>query len=267
MIAVLDAVRAASRLAARLAVRAGSRRVPSGAAFFAAVLAAAVFVATVPAQAQQSQLPPERRVIVIGEGSVSVPPDYAEIRSGVTTRAKTAKEAAEANSKAMAAIMAMLLSSGIAQKDIQTSRFSVRPIYVSQQPSTEQKLSGFSVSNQVNVTIRQIDKAGEILDRLVTTGATDVGNVEFLHSDTSKALDQAREAAIADARRKAELYAHASGLSLGGATWITEDSRYSPPMPMAAALRASGEMAAPVPIATGEDTLRVRITVGFDMTP
>src|SRR5208282_354764 len=219
-----------------------------------------LFVAILPAQAQQSQSPPERRVIVIGEGSVSVAPDYARIRGGVTTRAKTAKEATEANSKAMAAIMAMLVNAGIEQKDIQTSRFSVQPIYVSQQSSTEQKLSGFSVSNQVNVKIRQIDKAGEILDRLVTTGATDVGNVEFLHSDTSKALDQAREAAVADARRKAELYAHASGLTLGGVSWITEDSRYGAPMPMTA-LRASAAMAA-VPIAGGEDTLQVRITVG-----
>jgi uncharacterized protein YggE len=125
-------------------------------------------------------------------------------------------------------------------------------------------LSGFSVSNQINVTIRQIDKVGEILDRLVTTGATDVGNVEFQHSEPSKALDEAREAAVADARRKAELYAHACGLILGGVSWITEDSRYGAPMPMTA-LRASAAMAS-VPIATGEDTLHVRITVGFDMT-
>jgi hypothetical protein len=260
--AVINAALAASRRAV-LPLR--SRWFSSGAAVFAAsVLVAAVFVTALPAQAQQAQLPPERGVVVIGEGSVNVPPDYAQVRSGVTTRAKTAKEATDANTKAMAAITAMLLGAGIEQKDIQTSRFSVQPIYVSQQSNTEQKLSGFSVSNQVNVTIRQIDKVGEILDRLVTTGATDVGNVEFLHSDMSKTLDQAREAAVADARRKAELYAHASGLSLGGVSWITEDSRYALPMPMTA-LRASAAMAAPVPIAGGEDTLHVRITVGFDM--
>ena len=262
---ITAAVMATPRRAARVAVGAKSRRFPSGAAVFAAtVFVMAVFAAMVPAQAQQAQLPPERGVIVIGEGSVSVPPDYARIRSGVTTRAKTAKEATDTNTKAMAAITAMLLGAGIEQKDIQTSRFSVQPIYVSQQSNTEQKLSGFSVSNQVNVTIRQIDKVGEILDRLVTTGATDVGNVEFLHSDMSNTLDQAREAAVADARRKADLYARASGLSLGGVSWITEDSRYAAPMPMTA-LRASAAMAAPVPIAGGEDTLHVRITVGFDM--
>lgn len=260
MNAVADAVVVASRPAAAVATWAGSRWLPSG----AALLAAAVFAAAIPAQAQQSQSPPERRVVVIGEGSVSVAPDFARIRAGVITRAKTAKEATDANSKAMAAITAMLLSAGVEQKDIQTSRFSVQPIYVSQQSSTEQKLSGFSVFNQINVTIRQIDKAGEILDRLVATGATDVGNVEFLHSETSKALDQAREAAVADARRKAELYARAADLTLGGVTWITEDSGYAPPMAMA--MRPPAATAAPVPIAAGEDTLYVRITVGFDMT-
>ena len=263
--ALFAAVVATARPAARVAVVAKWRRFSSGAAVVAAAaFAAGVFMTTLPAQAQPSQLPPQRSVVVIGEGSVSVVPDYARVRGGVTTRAKTAKEATEANTKAMTAITAMLANAGIAQKDIQTARFSVQPIYESRQSNSEQKLSGFSVSNQINVTIRQIDKVGEILDRLVTTGATDVGNVEFLHSEPSAALDQARQAAVADARRKAELYAHASGLVLGGVSWITEDSRYGAPMPMTA-LRASAAMA-PVPIAAGEDTLHVRITVGFDMT-
>ena len=133
-----------------------------------------------------------------------------------------------------------------------------------QGPNTAVKLTGFSVSNQVSVTIRQIAKVGEVLDRLLTAGATDVGNIEFLHSDISKALDQARQAAVADARRKAELYAHAAGLTLGPVAWITEDSGSIPPVAMKA-LRTTGGMAAPVPIAAGEDTLQVRITVGFDI--
>jgi len=225
---------------------------------------AAVSFAALPAQAQQPQSPPQARVIVIGEGSVSVPPDYAQIGAGVTTKAKTAKEATDANSKLMTAITAALMSAGIEQKDIQTSRFSVQPVYTSPQPNTEPKLSGFSVSNQVSVTIRQIANVGEILDRLIATEVTDVGDVEFLHSDTSKALDQAREAAVADARRKAELYARVAGLSLGGVAWITEDSGYAPPVAMGA-MRAFGGMPPPPPISGGEDTLQVRITVGFDI--
>ena len=254
-----DAALATPRLAATFVLRIFARGLLP-----VAVTVAAALIIAIPAQAQLSQSSPERRVVVIGEGSVNVVPDYARIRSGVTTRAKTAKEAADANSKAMAAIIAALLSAGIEQKDIQTSRFSVQPVYVVPQPGTEQKLSGFSVSNQVSVTIRAIDKVGEILDRLITAGATDAGSVEFLHSDTSKSLDQAREAAVADARRKAELYAHASGLSLGSVAWITENSEYAPPFSKAA-MRMPAALAAPVPIAAGEDTLHVRITVGFEM--
>ncbi len=162
----------------------------------------------------------------------------------------------------MAAITAALWDSGIAQKDIQTSRFSVQPVYAPPQPNTEPKLSGFSVSNQLSVTIRQIAAVGTVLDRLIAAGATDLGGVEFLHSDLSKALDQAREAAVADARRKAELYARAAGLELGRVAWITEEPSFAPTATMKA-LRAAGAMVAPVPIAGGEDTLRVQITIGF----
>lgn len=227
-----------------------------------AMLAAFMLAAAAPVQAQQSQ-PSEARIIVLGEGSVSAAPDSAQIRSGVTTRAKTAKEASDANSKLMSAVIAALVGSGIEQKDIQTAQFSVQPVYESPAPNTPAKLTGFSASNQVSVKIRQLAKVGEILDRLIAAGATDVGSVEFIHSDPSKLLDQAREAAIADARRKAELYAHATGLSLGGVAWLTEDSAYTPPIRMKA-MRAPTALAAAVPISAGEDTLQVRITVGYD---
>ena len=111
------------------------------------------------------------------------------------------------------------------------------------------------------MTIREIGRIGDVLDRVVAVGATDVGHVTFLVSDASKALDQAREAAIADARRKAEVYAKAAGLQLGRVEWITEEPGSGPPVPMMTLAQA-----APVPIATGEDTLRVKITVGFEIT-
>ena len=231
--------------------------------FPAACFAVFILAAAIPAQAQQPSAERPARIIVIGDGNVSVAPDYADIDCGVTTKAKTARDATDANSKAMAAVAAALHGAGIEQKDIQTTRFSLQPVYASQQSNTEPKLTGFSVSNQFRVTIRQIGNVGDILDRLIAAGATDFGSVEFLHSDSSKALDQGRTAAIADAKRKAELYAQAAGLTLGGVGWITEDSGYMPPMPFAA-MRAAPAMAA-VPIAAGEDTLHVRVTVGFDV--
>jgi uncharacterized protein len=254
----MEAAMAVPIRAAMLATMAGSFRVPS----FSAIGAAIIFLGVMQAHAQQPPARPEARVVVNGEGSVTVQPDYAQIRAGVTNKAKTVKDATEANTKLMGAITAALRDSGIEQKDIQTSHFSVQPVYASPQPNTEPKLSGFSVSNQLSISIRQIATVGTILDRVIAAGATDVGGVEFLHSDLSKALDQAREAAVADARRKAELYARAAGLELGRVVWITEDPGFAQPGQMKA-LRAAGGLASPVPIAAGEDVLRVQITVGF----
>jgi uncharacterized protein YggE len=228
---------------------------------FACAISAIIAGALVaPAEAQQPPSDRPANIVVSGEGTVSVAPDNAELTAGVTTKAKTAKEAADANSKLMTAVIAALVDASIAKKDIQTSLFSVQPVYTTQ-GNTEPKLTGFSASNQVTVTIRQIDKVGEIADRVVSAGATNIGNLAFLHSDTSKLLDQAREAAVADARRKAELYARAAGVTLGRVVLINENSSYAP---FAKAVR-SVSFAAAAPIATGEDTLRVDITVGFDI--
>jgi len=223
--------------------------------------AAGLVAPTAPARAQQPPTEPQARIIVIGTGKVSAAPDYADIGCGVTAKAKTAKEATDANSKAMSAIGATLRSAGVEQKDIQTSRFSLQPLYAPPQPNTEPRLTGFSVSNQFNVTIRKLDQVGDILDRLIAAGATDIGGVEFRHSDPAKLLDQARTAAIADARRQAEVYARAAGASLGAIVLISEDSN-RPVLFSPGALRAAAAPA--VPIAIGEDTLTVTATVGFD---
>jgi uncharacterized protein YggE len=212
--------------------------------------------------AQQPQSPPEGRIVVTGTGSVRVPPDYAQIRSGVTTRAKTVKEASDANTKLMEAVIARLVDSGIARADIQTARFSIQPVYPPSQSGAELKVSGYSVSNQVEVTVRDIARLGDILDRVVSAGATDVGNIAFLISNPSKALDEAREAAVADARHKAELYARAAGSSLGRVLSITEDAGYAQPVPR---VQAAAGMAAAVPIAPGEETLQAHITVGYEI--
>ncbi len=221
--------------------------------------------AAAPVRAQQQQVSQpsgaQGHIVVIGEGSVSAVPDYAQIIGGVTTQGKSVKEATAANSKIMAAITAALLDAGIAQKEIQTSRFWVRPDYNSSSPA---KISGYEVSNQVTVKIRDLNKAGDVIERMVGAGATDVGNIQFQHSDPSKLLDEAREAAVADAKRKAAVYAKASGITLGRVAWLTEDAGYTPPMPMLGARAAAGAPSQ-VPVSTGEDALRVRITVGFDI--
>jgi uncharacterized protein len=222
---------------------------------------AIVFAAT-PAFAQMPQ-GPDARIVVTGEGQVSVAPDYAAISAGVVSRAKTAGEAADANAKAMAAVIGALTDAGVARDDIRTVQYSLQPTYAAPQPGSEQKLTGFSVSNRLNVKIRDIGKTGGILDKLVAVGATDIGNVEYLHSNSSALLDQARQAAMADARRKAELYAKAAGLTLGVVAFVSENTGVAPPV-FAKALRAAAP-AMPTQILSGEDTLSVQIAVGFDV--
>jgi uncharacterized protein YggE len=225
---------------------------------FAACLAAAV----PPAQSQQPPTLPGARIIVTGEGSVHAAPDSAQITSGVTSQAKTAKEATDANSKAMAAIDAALRGAGVAQNDIQTARFSVSPVYGPQRTNAPQKLVGFSAANEIRISVSQIGSVGQILDTLIAAGATGVDGVQFLHSNLAQLLDQARQAAMADAKRKAELYASAAGLTLGSVAWISEEPLYAPTA-MAGASFAPARAA--VPISPGEDTLRMQITVGFEI--
>ena len=231
----------------------------------AAWLAAAVFAAAPRARADTPAVQPTARIVVIGSGKVSAPPDYADVTCGVVSKAKTAKEATDTNSKTMNAIVAALRDAGIDRKDIQTAGFSLQPVYAPPQPNTEPRLTGFSVSNQFRVTIRDIQQVGGVLDRLIAAGATDVGNVAFEHGDPAKLLDQARAAAIADARRQAEVYARAAGLTLGAVVFISEDSNapvlFAPRM----ALRAAAAPA--IPIAIGEDSLTAQVTVGFDVAP
>ncbi len=222
-------------------------------------LAATLLVSAGGVHAQQPQQAPEAAIVVAGEGSVGVTPDHAQISIGVTTRSKAGKEGVDANAKGMAAILAALKDAGVAEKDIQTARLSIQPVYGSAaMSSAETRLTGYSVANHVTVTVRDTAKTGDVIDRAVAAGAIDLGGISFLVSDPSKALDQAREAAIADARRKAEVYANASGVRVGPIEWITEDTLGAPPMPM-----MSRAATAPVPVASGEDTLRVRVTVGF----
>ena len=230
----------------------------------AALLVAALFLTPARAQSVEPKSPAEARVVVVGEGSVTVAPDYVRIRSGVSTYAKTVKEASDTNSKLMTNIIAALAEAGIAKKDIQTSEFSIEPVYASPSPPGGPKLSGYRVSNQVNVTIHQVSQVGEILDRLVRTGATDAENIAFLISDREKALDQARVATVANAKHKADLYARASGVNLGRVAWITEGSDFEPIAPMGV---ARPKMASsPVPIERGENTITARVTIAFDIT-
>jgi uncharacterized protein len=222
-------------------------------AILTALLAGAVF--TSPALAQSDFSP---SISVLGEATISAAPDRAEIEAGTTTDAKTAREAADANNTAMAKVLAALKGSGINANDIQTSRLSLQPQYApNHDPLT---VTGYRASNRVSVRLYDISKVGSTIDTLVSAGATDVGGINFTVSNASILLDDARTQAVADARRKAEIYAKAAGVALGGPISISEEGPAA--VPMFRAKMAAAPMTA-TPVAPGQETLSVTVQVSW----
>jgi len=203
----------------------------------------------------------DKLLTVTGDATVAVAPDAAVIRIGVTSSAKTAREASDANAKQMTAVMAAIKETGIADRDVQTSRLSLQPQYDPNKSGTA-RLLGFQVTNQLTIKIRDIDKMPSILDRTIAAGANEMSGIEFVVSEQSKLLDQARDDAIADARRKAELYAKAAGVKVGQVIAIAEEGSNPPPRPMVQAMRAGA-----VPVAPGEQTLRASVSVTYAIIP
>jgi hypothetical protein len=220
----------------------------------ALVLAVATSFA-VPASAQT--LPPA--ISVTGEASVSVPPDQAQIDAGVTTDAKTAREASDANNAAMGKVLLALKGAGIDEKDYQTSRLSLQPQYAPNR-SGPSPVTGYRASNRVTVKLRDVTKVASIIDVLVGAGANELGGINFMVSQASKLLDDIRDKAVADARRKAEIYAKAAGVTLGEPLSISEDGGSAP---VFRGKMVGGMAASAAPVAQGEETLSVTVSVSW----
>jgi uncharacterized protein YggE len=223
-------------------------------------LAVAVMLA-MPALAQPA---PPPAISVTGEAKVSVPPDQAQIDAGVTSDARTAREASDTNNAAMGKVLLALKGAGIEEKDYQTSRLSLQPQFAT--PRTAERAPGivsFRASNRVTVRIRDVTKVANVIDVLVGAGANDIGGISFTVSQASKHLDEAREKAIADARRKAEIYARAAGVTLGEPISIAEDGAA---VPMFRG-KVAAPMAAGAPVAPGEETLSVTVSVSWAIKP
>jgi uncharacterized protein YggE len=221
-------------------------------------LAAALVAATLFAAPALAEADFPSAISVTGEAQVSAPPDLAQLDAGVASDGKTAREAAEANNAAMSKVLAALKGAGLEDKDYQTSRLSLQPQYAPNRPGPS-PIVGYRASNRVSIKLHDVAKVASVIDTLVTAGANDVGNINFTVTQASKLLDDAREKAIADARRKAEIYAKAAGVTLGAPLSISEEGAPAP------VFRAKMMRAAPMetstPIAQGEETLSVTVAV------
>jgi uncharacterized protein len=223
--------------------------------------ALAVLVLGAPPAAADEEAP--RRLVVNGTGEASARPDIAVISAGVVVQADTASAALADNTRAMSAVLEQLRASGLPPEDVQTSQFSVMPLYESRRPDPEMtqppRIVGYQVSNQVTARVRDLERLGAILDALVRAGANSIDGPAFDIADPKQLLEQARDAAVADALAKAERYAAAARVKLGEIISIEEGDFYAPPRPM---MRAEA-MAADVPIAPGQTELSASVTIVF----
>ena len=216
-----------------------------------------------PATAQTSVgVPGMRQVTVVGHGEVKGKPDTATVQLGVDTEAASAKEALAQNTTQAQAILAKLKDLGIAEKDIQTSNFSIYPTY----GTDGRQITGYHVNNSVTVKIRELDKAGTLLDQVVQVGANSVTGISFSVDDPQALLNQARTQAMQDAKARASQLAQAGSATVGEVLVITENIGSKPPVPVmlerAAAADTAGQA---VPVQPGEQSFSVDVQVTFGL--
>jgi uncharacterized protein YggE len=210
---------------------------------------------------------PTPSISLSGKGEVVASPDTAFVTAGVTSEGKTARDALDANTKAMAALIETVKAAGVEAKDIQTSGFSVNPNYVYPQPDANgvaapPHITGYAVQNGVSLKIRKLTDLGTILDQMVTAGGNTINGVSFSVDDPAKLLDEARKTAFLDAADKAKVYADAAGVGLGPVMSISEGSNQTAPQPMMfKAMAMARADSTPVPVEAGQLTYDVDVNV------
>lgn len=229
----------------------------------AGLLALVPIFGAVPMSSAEAQEQRQGRwVMVAGHGSVEAPPDMAEISTGVVSEANTAREALTANNAAMAKLIDGIKAAGIDAKDIRTEQFQISPRYRTYKERGQQ-IDGYTVRNQVTVKVREIAKLGDILDKMVTLGANQASNINFIVSDAEKRKDEARKLAMANAKNRARILAESAGARVGPVLTISEEvAGPRPPRPMVARSSMSADS---VPIEMGSETLVVRVEVAFQL--
>lgn len=207
---------------------------------------------------------PDKRTISLSAiGAVKTTPDKVDITTGVTSEGQTARAALDKNTEAMTNVVDGLKAAGIEPKDIQTTNFSISPVYEQRKQGQAAFITGYRVTNSVHITVRDTKKLGDILDKVVTLGANQIGAISFGVLEPEALKDEARKQAMRNAIADAKLYAETAGVELGPVLTITEENGgYTPRFAEAAAPMA---MAKDVPIEAGTATLQVRLRVTWEL--
>jgi hypothetical protein len=204
-----------------------------------------------PTLAADTPAAPEHTISVGGTGRITLVPDIADLRLGVSITKPTVAQARDAAASAMTSVVAALKAAGIAAKDIQTATLSLQPVYDYNSRTNPPRLTGYQLTNTVAVTVRNLDRLAEAIDSSLKAGATTMDGVTFRVADQTAAERQARAAAVADARAKADGLASAASVAIVGVSSIAETSNSIPqPIPFAGAAPAADKVATPVEAGT-----------------
>lgn len=214
-----------------------------------------------PAAIAQSEAP-FRSITVNGEGEASGAPDMAILSIGVRTDASNAAAALRQNSSQMAATIKKLRDLNVAERDIQTSGLSINPRYNYENNRSNPEVIGFTASNTLTVKLRDLDRAGAVIDQAVQSGANSLGGIQFTFADPKPLMETARKDAVTQARAKAELYAQSAGVRLGEVMTI-QDGYVSTPSPQPMMARMSADMESSVPLQAGESAINATVTMVF----
>ncbi|MEW6723475.1 MAG: SIMPL domain-containing protein [Bacillota bacterium] len=227
----------------------------------AALLCTLIFVGRNNAEATEAAL---AIISVNGEAVVNIVPDQAVVQVGVTVEASTSEQAVSQHTQRMQALFDALKQQGVAETNIQTTRFTVDPIYRYERETGRSSIDGFRVSNMVKVTVTDLNKLGQLLGVATANGANVVHGVEFGLKDPRSIQDQALKEAVADARRKAEAMAQAAGVSIVRVKRITLSGGYNPPI-VFRAMEGVKASAAEVPVEPGQIDVRASVSMELEI--
>ena len=222
-----------------------------------------------PGPAQPLPAQPAPRISVTGEGEVSVAPDMAILTLSVLREADTAREAVAASSEAMKQVLGALKAAGIAERDLQTAGLSIQPRYTQPGPQAKPqapKISGYSASNALTVRVRDLSAVGAILDKTISLGVNQGGDISFVNDDPKPSLTEARKRAVADAMERARTLAEAANVKLGRILSIEESPVRPGPVPMGKVMRAAAADSF-VPVERGENSYGTSVNMVFEIAP
>ena len=201
-------------------------------------------------------------IVVTGTGRVSVNPDLADVRLGVAITRPTAAAARTEAATVMTAILAAVDGAGVARPDVRTSTLSLQPRY-DYRDGRAPTLTGYELANSAEITVRDLARLGEVIDGALAAGATSMDSLTFRVADPAPAEREARMAAMAIARSRADVLAEAAGLTIRGVADIVEGATAGSPGPLFKGARMAMAADMETPVEAGSTEIVVSVTVTF----